>query len=1304
MSNCCDKNPLQRSGTNQLQRLLPGLQPGYVLVDERDYSDWIFFADEFSRYLKFYELTGTVTNNWKPFFSTDLSAILGTIAVQNVELYRRSIKERLDFIRDDENASSINLVKQKLNELFSGILSLSVALDGFIRKLPDRDVNDKEFVFKASLLSQVRTKLAPALKRMLSYYEAIDNDSASDFDFLLSSNMTGWKVLNTQVESATVILSGTGLSKNWWVTPVADWAAYLGTITPDGSVFGPSGWDDYKQINHAVHHNLFTSVFDLYLQAYSKIVQEAEVALLGTLENWNAHPAHYTLFLSFLKLFRFAQGDINTATQRHLDFYYKEILQLKPREAQPNHAHIILELAKQKEEHALKQGVEFKAGKDSEGKDVVYELDRETTFNKAKVALLKTVYKGDAGGKDNHLIGPDTINNSGRLFSSFVTNSNDGNGARLKSAHNEWHPFVNKKYTEGELSDIAMPNAQVGFAIATHYLYLTEGERNVSVKIATSSDPMNALIGKTVDCYLSTEKGWHAVPDVVFTSSTIIKDGSHSCALLNFTLTGDVPAITNYNAAIHGGTYNVNVPVMKVYLKNQDGATQYDYNDLMQITVSLTEIIVNVGYESSHTQKGIKQLLLSNDFGPIDPSKPFMPFGAQPKKDASLVIGNKEIFSKQNASVRVNIEWAGVNHNFVDVDYDLDQTAEANVSPSIRVDFLSSGIWSNIMQNGVTGSSFYLFDFYFLAINQTKHLDIPASYIRTNVPAAYDSVYGNYDAASKSGFMKLVLLDSLGHKEYLDATVLYLIDKANGGDPDKPAEPYTPVIKSIYLSYSANIITEHNLPAKVNYDSRTTKFFHIYPFGEAEQHTYIDISPVTLLPQFCHQESSGRKDHIGEFYIGLEQLSAEQSVNILFQVMEGSSDPLVAKPEDHIHWSFLSNNKWVPFQKEQINDMTRQLVQSGIISFVIPEAATTNNAILPAGYLWLRAAVTEAAGAICKLVSVDAQAAVVTFDPHNNAVDFLNNALPAGTISKLKLPDAAVKKTEQKYSSFGGRVRENSNSFYVRVSERLRHKARAITIWDYEHLVLEAFPSIHKVKCLNHTKFDKKVDSDVIEYNEVLPGNVTVITIPDLKNRNDANPLRPYTNQNLLLEIEEYLRQRISCHVKLKVKNPRFEEVWVTFKMKLMKGYTGFTYYSDQLRQEITQFLTPWAYNSGIDIQFGGKIHKSVLIDFIEERPYVDYITDVLIYHDSNPDNENVGNCDDASPISTITGGEGVEMVEVSTARSILVSTPASKHVITNIEDEEKPAVAECAGAASPSTGTSTGPLPAAPIITIDNV
>src|SRR5688572_21813415 len=258
MSKCCDKNPLQRSGINQGQRVLAGMQPGYISVDENNYADWIFFADEFSRYLRYYDTAGTASGDWKVFFSSDISAILGSIAVGDSELYRRFIKEKFDFIRNDDNAVNIVSIKEKLNELFSGIISLSKALDYYIKKLPDKDIDgEKEFVFKSSLINQIKTKLAPALKRLLAYYKAIDGDPAGSTDFLETSDMTGWKILNTSVESADVIISTTGLGK-LWIGNAADWNAYYNSIAPDESIYGPAAWTDYRRINHAANHNLFS--------------------------------------------------------------------------------------------------------------------------------------------------------------------------------------------------------------------------------------------------------------------------------------------------------------------------------------------------------------------------------------------------------------------------------------------------------------------------------------------------------------------------------------------------------------------------------------------------------------------------------------------------------------------------------------------------------------------------------------------------------------------------------------------------------------------------------------------------------------------------------------------------------------------------------------------------------------------------------------------------------------------------------------------------------------------------------------
>jgi hypothetical protein len=506
-----------------------------------------------------------------------------------------------------------------------------------------------------------------------------------------------------------------------------------------------------------------------------------------------------------------------------------------------------------------------------------------------------------------------------------------------------------------------------------------------------------------------------------------------------------------------------------------------------------------------------------------------------------------------------------------------------------------------------------------------------------------------YNSQSIKGFLKLTLQQDFGFSKYLMDLSKYLIDKSKSDYYPKevgvqPTEPYTPKIKSLYASYSAYSIKDLSAADTLS-ASNDINFFHMYPFGEG----MISSGEISgFLPQFKH--SGTTEPHIGELYIGIENLKPNESVNLLFQVMEGTTDPLVVKPTEHISWAVLSNNDWVEFEFSEYSDNTLQLVQSGIISFKIPAEATIKNTILPTGYIWLRAAITKAAEAICKIITVDAQAAVATFVNNDNADDFLNTPLPAATVSKLQVPDAAIKKIIQPYSSFGGRSTEDEDHFYIRVSERLRHKARAITVWDYEHLVLEAFPEIYKVKCLNHTHIEENI------HHEVRPGHVSIITIPSLQNRNDVNPLKPYTQQSTLTNIENYLNKRISCFVKLHACQPQFEEVKLEFSVKFFDQYNDFNFYKEKLQEEITQFLSPWAYGNKSSIDFGGNVYKSVLINFIEERYYVDFITDVKM-------KVIVGEIPTAS--------DDMDEIMASTARSILVSVPASQHVIKEITESD---------------------------------
>jgi hypothetical protein len=262
------------------------------------------------------------------------------------------------------------------------------------------------------------------------------------------------------------------------------------------------------------------------------------------------------------------------------------------------------------------------------------------------------------------------------------------------------------------------------------------------------------------------------------------------------------------------------------------------------------------------------------------------------------------------------------------------------------------------------------------------------------------------------------------------------------------------------------------------------------------------------------------------------------------------------------------------------------------------------------------AAVREKTNAVCDLIAVYPQAGVASFSNYGNDTDFLATPLAANTISKLKVKESEIKSITQPYTSFGGKVQETDFEYYRRVSERLRHKTRGISIWDYERIVLQEFAEVYKVKCINHSTYNFKEADGTLLDSEFAPGFITLIVVPELKNKNAVDPLEPRISLNTLDKIKTFLTKKISpfAAAKLKVINPLFEKIQVEFYVEFRSGFDrGF--YEKQVAQDIVEFLSPWAFTDGKDIVFGGKMHRSVILNFLEERPYVDFITDFKMNH-----------------------------------------------------------------------------------------
>ena len=632
MTDCTqNRDPLKlvREGTNQEQRLSPALDPVYAPVNERNPAHGMVFAQAYAAFLKYYNSNDVAAGDWKPFFSEDVSVRLAVAAVQDVAYYKSNVKEYFDFLNNLDHESNEAELKDRLGNLFGCAGTLANQLDVLKEGLPT------EISLKGALQNWIQSQLAPAFKKLILYYRdglnpdpppppaaPYHNDVQPTFDIMGATR--SFKDILDQ-----------GLSEDWIAEDDAtQWADYLVHLDdllkyPSTQIYG-SGVTVFERINHIATHNLFTSVFDLLLKVYARTVNEAKQALEATLTQWDRHEPHYALFLAYLQLFEYARAEMNTLTGRHLDFYYREILQLKERAAEPGKAHLLVELAKQAPTHLFKTGELFKAGKDDLGKAAFFANDRDFVANQAKVTALKTVYRH---GDEKVGIATPTDKHQGRLYAAPVANSEDGLGAELTSVDQSWHPFYNKIYQDGLLSKIDMPQAEIGFAIASHYLLMAEGRRWVWVEINVNgySGAILEDFKNKITCQLTSEKGWIEKDPILFFPI------SANIFWLLIEIGGSDPSITPYLAKTHGYTFDTDLPVLLVKLKHE--ATEaYAYSVFQDIIVDSINLHVFVS--------NLKTLAVSNDFGPVDTSKPFQPYGTSPVANNALVIGSKEVFQK----------------------------------------------------------------------------------------------------------------------------------------------------------------------------------------------------------------------------------------------------------------------------------------------------------------------------------------------------------------------------------------------------------------------------------------------------------------------------------------------------------------------------------------------------------------------------------------------------------------------------------------------------------------------------------
>ena len=294
-----------------------------------------------------------------------------------------------------------------------------------------------------------------------------------------------------------------------------------------------------------------------------------------------------------------------------------------------------------------------------------------------------------------------------------------------------------------------------------------------------------------------------------------------------------------------------------------------------------------------------------------------------------------------------------------------------------------------------------------------------------------------------------------------------------------------------------------------------------------------------------------------------------------------------------VTWSYLSGSTWMPFDSGSIlKDTTEGLSRSGIVMLSLKPGIFQKNGGMSSDYKWIRA-ITDNDNA-CKIAQIIPCALELEYYSGSEGSGPQGKILPAGSITKLAGDIPGIKSVSQPFDGLAGKMAETETSFNRRVSEQLRHKNRAWTAWDYEHIVLERFSEVAYVKCLSaHTI-----------KNQTAPGALTLIVVP----QSSPTDLKPAPNNVLRNDIANYVRQHCSPFVNVNVSGPVYKEIRVIVSVHLRDGYFDTGRYTSLINEELKNYLKTWTGTSSEKGNFRSGAGKSEIIAFLEALPYVDYI------------------------------------------------------------------------------------------------
>ncbi|MEL6536865.1 MAG: hypothetical protein AAFQ98_15705, partial [Bacteroidota bacterium] len=615
-----------RPARRQSDMQLAPLDPQHFQVDERQLNDYLALTAKVGQAFSFYNVKDKPEGTWGQFLMAEPLFLTSAIKITDTSvLYSRA----LDFQKAIESRHTASMRKLFFQYYFETGLEIALQINRwqlYSERLYFRNT------FTTYLEATIQEKAGPAWQAVYNrYYTLVE--SIPDFQnrMLTKTNALSslWNFNPFPLVSTNPIFG------NLNTEPGADGLSE--DITPAQQAWMVETALDMQQLFHV--QDLIIGAADKY---YADLLERQDI------------PPQTGLMLSFFRTLQEQQGILNQATKKHLNFYYRDILGMEPRPATPDWTWLTFKLKDELPPYTVPKGTAFQAGVLDDGITLKeYTSEQKLVTLPTAVNALRTLTLLPEEDSDERLVD--------------ITVGEVAKPAALPVGY--W-PTFGQPLGDDQQGPLTETITTLGWSVAAPDLLLTSGKRALRIiltlekpdgtDLPSTSKLQAASLKDLFQIDITTAEGWIPLPfgdypgDDLGTIVTLDANNKGISFTLCFALDIDYPATAAYNAEVHGPGYDGQWPVIRMQLTEPKASDDESYGQRFYPLfrqLKLTKLVID-----SNAQD-FQDFVMQNDDGAVDPTKPFLPFGAQPIQGSHWYLGGKELFCKPLQNVVMEITW-----------------------------------------------------------------------------------------------------------------------------------------------------------------------------------------------------------------------------------------------------------------------------------------------------------------------------------------------------------------------------------------------------------------------------------------------------------------------------------------------------------------------------------------------------------------------------------------------------------------------------------------------------------------------